>query len=213
MYKDLIVLPQVPSVDPRGALLHPLTIHHITHSLEGVGGLGEGFEVFPVMLIGLGSVSMWQQTHNWVAYIWQSAVIACGNLGLVGVDEDLGVSGRAAATVTGNHAVVRPRYLLLVDEFNGGIGLWLGNCSVSLYPPMLPSRGPPGLRCFLSSPAGCSRSARTGGPSWPRSVGAGCETKAQSCSEPGELESSLGHRRLGGQSRSSRRGRTRIGEP
>lgn len=50
--------------------------------------------------------------------IWEAAVVADRNLGLVGVDEDPGVTGRTATTITGDHPVVSPAYWLLVDELN-----------------------------------------------------------------------------------------------
>lgn len=52
------------------------------------------------------------------AYIWDTAVIACCDFGLVGVDEDLRVASRAAAAITGHDAVMRPSDRLLVNHFH-----------------------------------------------------------------------------------------------
>ena len=49
---------------------------------------------------------------------WQPAVAARGDLRLVRVDVDPGVSGRAAAAVTGHHLLVGPSDGLSVDELD-----------------------------------------------------------------------------------------------
>jgi len=79
----------------------------------------------PVVLVGLqlqvsrgNSVHAAERSHASPAYIWEAAVVADRNLGLVGVDEDPGVTGRTATTITGDHPVVSPAYWLLVDELN-----------------------------------------------------------------------------------------------
>jgi hypothetical protein len=56
-----------------------------------------------------------------ITYKRQPAVIARRNLGLVRVDEDLGVPGRPAAAVAGHDPVVRPPHGLLVDELDGRV--------------------------------------------------------------------------------------------
>ncbi len=101
-----------------------------------------------MVFVGLGQVSNCLTDKILLClWIWtykrQPAVVASANLGLVGVDEDPGMSGRAAATVASNGAIVRPRYFLLVDELNGRIGLWLHNCYVSLWFPILLLRSVP----------------------------------------------------------------------
>lgn len=58
-------------------------------------------------------------------YVWQAAVVADGNLGLVGVDEDPGVSVRTAAAIARHDSVVGPADGLLVDELHGRVGLGL----------------------------------------------------------------------------------------
>lgn len=55
----------------------------------------------------------------------ETAVVACANLGLVGVDIDLGMASRTTSAVAGNYAVVSPTYGLLVNELNGRIRLGL----------------------------------------------------------------------------------------
>lgn len=79
------------------------------HIFEGVRRLRESFEVLAVVLVG----------------VWQAAVVADGNLGLVGVDEDPGVSVRTAAAITRHNSVVGPADGLLVDELYGRVGLGL----------------------------------------------------------------------------------------
>lgn len=56
---------------------------------------------------------------------WQAAVVAGGNLGLVRVDEDPGVSVRTTASITSHDPVVSPADGLLVDELHGRVGLGL----------------------------------------------------------------------------------------
>jgi len=65
-------------------------------------------------------------------YKRQSAVPARRNLGLVRVDEDLGVSRRTTASVAGHDPVVRPLHGLLVDQLDGGVRPGLGSPSVSI---------------------------------------------------------------------------------
>lgn len=57
--------------------------------------------------------------------VGQATVVASGNLGLVGVDEDLGVAVGAAATVTSDHSIVSPSDGLLVDQLDRRLGLRL----------------------------------------------------------------------------------------
>lgn len=59
-------------------------------------------------------------------YEWQAAVVADGNLGLVGVDEDPGVTVRTTASIARHNPVVSPADGLLMDELHGrvGLGLW-----------------------------------------------------------------------------------------
>lgn len=54
--------------------------------------------------------------------VWQTAVPARDDLGFVDVDEDLGMSGWASATVADGHALVDEADGLLVDELDGGVG-------------------------------------------------------------------------------------------
>lgn len=61
-------------------------------------------------------------------YVWQTAVSAWGDLGLVGVDKDSGVSSRATAAVACDNLVVCPPNRLPVNEFNGGLRLRLCAC-------------------------------------------------------------------------------------
>lgn len=58
-------------------------------------------------------------------YKGNSAVSAGGNLGLVGVDEDLGVAERTTAAVTADDLGLCPAHMLLVNELDGGHGLRL----------------------------------------------------------------------------------------
>jgi hypothetical protein len=57
-------------------------------------------------------------------YERQTAVCAPADLGLICVDEDLGVAEGTAAAIAGNDAVVSPADGLLVDEVDSGI--WAG---------------------------------------------------------------------------------------
>lgn len=67
-------------------------------------------------------ISIAYQRRGGGTYKRQPAVPARRNLGLVGVDKDLGVAGRAAAAVAGHDAVVGPPHRLLVDELDGCVG-------------------------------------------------------------------------------------------
>jgi hypothetical protein len=60
-------------------------------------------------------------------YERKTAVAAGSNLGLVSVDEDTGVAQWAAASVTADDSLVGPAHGLLVDKFDGGHGLRLGD--------------------------------------------------------------------------------------
>lgn len=61
-------------------------------------------------------------------YKGDTAVSAGGNLGLVGVDEDLGVAKGTTATVTADDLGLGPADVLSVDEIDSGIGLRLDGC-------------------------------------------------------------------------------------
>lgn len=65
-------------------------------------------------------------------YEWQAAVVADSNLGLIGVDEDPGVTVRTTASIARYNPVVSPADGLLVDELHGRVGLglwkWLADC-------------------------------------------------------------------------------------
>lgn len=61
------------------------------------------------------------------SYIGQATVVASGNLGLVGVDEDLRVAVGAAAAITGDHSIVSPSDGLLVNQLNRRLGLRLSS--------------------------------------------------------------------------------------
>lgn len=84
--------------------------------------------MFPVVLVGLleyvsnssHAVSKVKRTHEGVA-----AVAADGNLRLVGVDEDLGVSCWATTALANNIFAVCPFNGNLVNKHHRGIGLWL----------------------------------------------------------------------------------------
>lgn len=67
-----------------------------------------------------------------MTYEGKTAVVAGSNLGLVGVDEDPGVTEGTAAAVTLNNPLLRPAHRLLMDELNGGIRLGLAQDNVSL---------------------------------------------------------------------------------
>lgn len=56
-----------------------------------------------------------------MTYKRKTTVCAPADLGLIGVDEDPGVTERAASTVAGNDALVRPANGLLVDEVDSGV--------------------------------------------------------------------------------------------
>ena len=56
-----------------------------------------------------------------------SAVGAPGNLRLIGVDKDPGVTERATSTVARYNAVLGPADGLLVDKINSSIGPGLSN--------------------------------------------------------------------------------------
>lgn len=79
------------------------------HIFERVRRLWERLEVLAVVFVGE----------------WQAAVVTGGNLGLVGVDEDAGVSVGTTASIASHNPVVSPADGLLVDELNGRVGLGL----------------------------------------------------------------------------------------
>ena len=58
-------------------------------------------------------------------YERKTAVAAGGNLGLVSVDKDLGVTERTTAAVTADDSLVGPADGLLVDKFDSGHRLGL----------------------------------------------------------------------------------------
>lgn len=76
-----------------------------------------------VMAIGQGR-------QRWT-YVGNTAVSASGNLGLVSVDEDLGVAERATATVTADDLGLCPANMLSVNEIDSGIWLRLDEVSQS----------------------------------------------------------------------------------
>ena len=65
-------------------------------------------------------------------YEWNPTVAADGNLWLVGIDEDLGMAQGSSTTITGDDFVVGPPYRLLVNQFDGGVGLGLTKPIVSI---------------------------------------------------------------------------------
>ena len=66
-------------------------------------------------------------------YKWHSAVAAHGNLGLVGVDEDLGVAGRTATALTCHHTFMCPPHGLLVNHLDRRLRLGLFNGSAPAH--------------------------------------------------------------------------------
>ena len=62
-------------------------------------------------------------------YKRETAVATRGNLGLIRVDEDLGMACRAATAIAGHDPVVCPADRLLVNELHGGV--WLRLCQAS----------------------------------------------------------------------------------
>jgi len=128
-------------------LPHPIDLYsprlprlfYVIYSSQRVRGLGKGFEVLSVVFVclyhqlisqlymGSNGAKRAASTHK-----GKSAVVASADLGLVGVDKDSGMSGRAASTVAGHYLVVRPPYRLLVNELNGGIWFWLRGVLASL---------------------------------------------------------------------------------
>ena len=87
-----------------------------------------------MVLIGLDSILVYTKTDNFAleAYVGNSAVVASRNLGLVCVDEDPRVAGRAAAAIARNNAVVSPPDRLLVNQFHSRQGLWL-ECGLAIF--------------------------------------------------------------------------------
>ena len=111
-------------------------------------------------------------------HIWQTAITAGTDLGLVCVDEDPRVSRRpaACAAVADNDALVRPLYRLLVDKFHGRVGLWLSSRHAVNVPLVLNL----GRRIAFCLPGDRSRSARISGQSSPWSEAAGSAPIRQS---------------------------------
>jgi hypothetical protein len=63
----------------------------------------------------------------------KTAVAAGSNLGLVSVNEDTGVTQRAAAAVTADNSLVGPAHGLHVDKFDGGQGLRLKDSMLDIH--------------------------------------------------------------------------------
>lgn len=58
------------------------------------------------------------------AYKRKSAVAACSDFGLVGVDKDSRMAERTAAAVAGDDSLLCPSHGLFVNQLNSGV--WLG---------------------------------------------------------------------------------------
>jgi hypothetical protein len=71
-----------------------------------------------------------------VTYEGSTAVATHGNFWLVGVDVDLWVASWAATAVARYDAIARPPDWLLVDEFHGGVWLWLDSAPINLIFPV-----------------------------------------------------------------------------
>jgi hypothetical protein len=107
-----------------------LTLIHfssVSGGLKWVGSRRQRLEVCAVLLLGL--VILVRGTSSikccGSTYKGKTTVPACGNLRLVCVDEDPRVAERAATAVAGDDLVLCPAHVLLVDEFDGGVGLRL----------------------------------------------------------------------------------------
>lgn len=70
-----------------------------------------------------------RESFSSVTYKGKAAVSASRNLGLVGVDEDLGVTKGTTTAVTADDLGLSPTHWLLVNELNSskgpGLGQWL----------------------------------------------------------------------------------------
>lgn len=111
----------------------------IADGLERVAGGREGLEVCAVLFVGLQPSALFPPyMHSNInrTYKRQTAVAAGSNLGLVGVDEDLGVAEGTAAAVAADDALLRPADGLLVDELDGSHGLGLRSGQHSLHYPL-----------------------------------------------------------------------------
>lgn len=69
-----------------------------------------------------------------LTYKRKTTVCAPANLGLVGVDEDPGVTERAASAVAGDNALVCPADGLLVNEIDSGVWARLYETGQQLSP-------------------------------------------------------------------------------
>ena len=65
-------------------------------------------------------------------YERKTAVAAGGDLGLVGVEVDLGMAQGTTAAVASDDMLLRPADRLSVDELNGSVGLGLDRRLVSI---------------------------------------------------------------------------------
>jgi hypothetical protein len=93
---------------------------------QRVGCAGEGFEVCFVFLVGLEISSAYLSCFiRFIeTYKRKSAVSACSDLRLVGVDKDSRMTERTAAAVAGDDSLLCPSHGLFVNQLNGGV--WLG---------------------------------------------------------------------------------------
>lgn len=86
-----------------------------------------------VVLVGLSYVSVHYRGARFeLTYKRRAAVVASGNLGLVGVDKDLGVAVGAAAAIADNDTIMSPLNGLLVNHLHCGEGLRL-RIEISLF--------------------------------------------------------------------------------
>jgi hypothetical protein len=76
------------------------------------------------MSVYLCSYTIFIQFRELRAYKRKSAVAACSDFGLVGVDKDSRMAKRTAAAVAGDDSLLCPSHGLFVNQLNGSV--WLG---------------------------------------------------------------------------------------
>jgi hypothetical protein len=94
------------------------------------------------VLVGLSMLACFHVDIRLETYKWQTAVRALANLGLVKIDENLGMTKGPAAAVARHAARMYPAHGLFVDELDGGVGtrlyLRLANAPSSVHTQNIP---------------------------------------------------------------------------
>lgn len=81
-----------------------------------------------MVLVGLYSSQCCSMSNSTWTYEGKTAIAARADLGSVCVDKNLGVTSRAATTLTSNNSIVSPSHRLLVNHLHRRLRLGLSIC-------------------------------------------------------------------------------------